>query len=104
MQAMASRAQQLAETIMKYLDDKSNKNLSKIQDNISRYGLRLGEAFALTWNDIDFEARTILEKGAYPKDVQARLGHKNIEETLQIYAHVTSKMQDKSINILDEIP
>lgn len=34
--------QQLAETIMKYLDDKSNKNLSKIQDNISRCNQAVG--------------------------------------------------------------
>lgn len=46
----------------------------------------------------------LLENGANPKDLKARLGHKNIEETLQIYTHVTSKMQEQSIDILEKIP
>lgn len=46
----------------------------------------------------------LLENGANPKDVQARLGHKNIEETLQIYAHATTKMQDQTVGILERIP
>ena len=45
----------------------------------------------------------LLEAGANPKDVQHRLGHKNIEETLQIYTHVTEKMQDQSVNILNNL-
>lgn len=49
-------------------------------------------------------ATMLLENGANPKDVQVRMGHKNIEETLQIYVHVTSKMQDKSVDILEKIP
>lgn len=49
-------------------------------------------------------ATILLENGANPKDVQARLGHKNIEETLQIYTHVTSKMQDQTVSILENIP
>lgn len=46
----------------------------------------------------------LLEAGANPKDVQLRLGHKNIQVTLQIYSHVTSKMQDNTISILETIP
>jgi site-specific recombinase XerD len=46
----------------------------------------------------------LLEAGANPKDVQHRLGHKNIEVTLQIYSHVTLKMQNDTISILENIP
>lgn len=49
-------------------------------------------------------ATMLLEAGANPKDVQHRLGHKNIEMTLQIYSHVTLKMQNDTISILEKIP
>lgn len=49
-------------------------------------------------------ATMLLEAGANPKDVQHRLGHKNIEVTLQIYSHVTLKMQNDTISILENIP
>jgi integrase len=45
----------------------------------------------------------LLEAGANPKYVQTRLGHKNIQVTLQIYSHVTSKMQDDTIALLEKI-
>jgi len=46
----------------------------------------------------------LLESEANPKDTPGGLGHKNVEETLQIYAHVTSKMQDQTVDILERIP
>ena len=46
----------------------------------------------------------LLENGAAIKDVQHRLGHKNIQVTLQIYAHLTQKMQNRTIEILNQIP
>ncbi len=46
----------------------------------------------------------LLENGAEIKDVQHRLGHKNIQVTLQIYAHLTQKMQNRTIEILNQIP
>lgn len=46
----------------------------------------------------------LLENGADIKDVQRRLGHKNIQVTLQIYAHVTEKMQNRTIEILNQMP
>ena len=45
----------------------------------------------------------LLEAGANPKDVQHRLGHKTMHETLQIYAEVTPAMEDKSIEILEAL-
>ena len=46
----------------------------------------------------------LLENGAEIKDVQHRLGHKNIQVTLQIYAHLTEKMQNRTVEILNRIP
>lgn len=46
----------------------------------------------------------LLEKGANAKDVQERLGHKNIWVTLQTYAHDTTEMQRQTIQILNELP
>lgn len=43
----------------------------------------------------------LLENGAEIKDVQHRLGHKNIQVTLQIYAHLTEKMQNRTVEILN---
>lgn len=65
--------------------------------------------YELGYMEFDFHslrhthATMLLENGANPKDVQHRLGHKNINITLQIYAHVTEKIQNNTINILDSI-
>lgn len=48
-------------------------------------------------------ATILLEKGAPIKDVQYRLGHKNIKETLDIYSHCTENMSKKSVEILEQI-
>ena len=45
----------------------------------------------------------LLEAGANPKDVQVRLGHRNIGMTLQIYTHVTEKMTEQTMSILEQI-
>jgi integrase len=45
----------------------------------------------------------LLSRGANPKDVQKRLGHKNIQVTLQIYTEVTDRMEDKSLRILESL-
>ena len=43
----------------------------------------------------------LLARGANPKDVQKRLGHKNIQVTLQIYTEVNDLMEDRSLQILE---
>lgn len=48
-------------------------------------------------------ATMLLEAGANPKDVQHRLGHKTMNETLQIYAEVTPTMEDQSVGILEAL-
>ena len=48
-------------------------------------------------------ATMLLENGAPPIYVQHRLGHKNIDVTLQIYQHLTDKMTAEGCKILDSI-
>lgn len=47
-------------------------------------------------------ATTLIENGANIKDVQARLGHANIQITLDTYAHVTEKMSKESVDIFEK--
>ena len=46
-------------------------------------------------------ATMLAEKGASPKYVQHRLGHKNVQVTMQIYQHLTEKMSEDSARLLD---
>ena len=46
-------------------------------------------------------ATMLAEKGASPKYVQHRLGHKNVQVTMQIYQHLTEKMSEDGARILD---
>lgn len=48
-------------------------------------------------------ATLLAEKGASPKYVQHRLGHKNIQITMQIYQHLTEKMSSEGAKILETI-
>ena len=48
-------------------------------------------------------ATMLLEQGAPPKYVQKRLGHKNIEVTLNIYAHLTKYMSEQGTAILNNM-
>lgn len=45
-------------------------------------------------------ATWLIEAGANLKAVQTRLGHSDIKTTLNIYAHVTKKMEDDTLNII----
>ena len=48
-------------------------------------------------------ATMLAERGASPKYVQHRLGHKNIQVTMQIYQHLTDKMSAEGANLLDTL-
>lgn len=45
----------------------------------------------------------LLEAGASPKYVQERLGHKNIQVTMQIYQHLTGGMSKQGDDILNQL-
>lgn len=45
----------------------------------------------------------LLEAGASPKYVQERLGHKNIQVTMQIYQHLTEGMTKQGDDILNQL-
>lgn len=59
--------------------------------------------------DFDFHslrhthATMLLSEGVSPVLVKERLGHKNIETTLGIYAHVTKDMNDIALDILNKL-
>lgn len=42
----------------------------------------------------------LIENGANIKDVQKRLGHADINTTLQVYTHATEKMAERSVEML----
>lgn len=48
-------------------------------------------------------ATMLIEAGANIKDVSVRLGHANIETTLQIYTHATEKMANRTVDIFDRL-
>jgi integrase len=46
-------------------------------------------------------ATILIESGANVKDVQTRLGHTNIQTTLQTYVHDTEAMASQSVDIFE---
>lgn len=48
-------------------------------------------------------ATRLIENGANIKDVQLRLGHANIETTLNTYTHATEKMAEQSVEIFEKV-
>ena len=48
-------------------------------------------------------ATLLLENGSNIKEIQQRLGHSKISTTLDTYSHVTKKMIDNTVNILEDI-
>lgn len=79
-----------------------------IQPRVTQHCCRIIH-YQLGYEKFDFHSlrhthtTMLLENGANPKDVQLRLGHKNIAVTLQVYTHVTNKMQDTTNTILNSI-
>ena len=48
-------------------------------------------------------ATLLIESGANIKNVQVRLGHTNIQTTLQTYVHDTEKMAEQSVDLFEKI-
>lgn len=48
-------------------------------------------------------ATLLIENGADVKDEQTRLGHTNIETTLQTYVHDTEKMVERSVDLFEQV-
>lgn len=48
-------------------------------------------------------ATLLLEAGVNPKVIQERLGHANINTTLNIYSHVTKEMEDDSVDKFENL-
>ena len=46
-------------------------------------------------------ATMLIENGANVKDVQERLGHQNIETTLQTYVHNTDSLRNETVDIFE---
>lgn len=48
-------------------------------------------------------ATMLLENGAKPKEIQARLGHSRLSTTMDTYAHVTKKMKKETVDIFEQM-
>ena len=48
-------------------------------------------------------ATILLETGANLKEIHNRLGHSKFSTTMDIYSHVTPKMKDNTVAILESI-
>lgn len=48
-------------------------------------------------------ATLLLERGAPIKDIQAKLGHARASITIDTYSHLTEKMQDETVDILNDL-
>lgn len=48
-------------------------------------------------------ATMLIESGVSVKAVQERLGHENIETTLQTYVHNTKQMEEEAVNVFEKV-
>lgn len=47
--------------------------------------------------------KNLLSNGMHPKDVQALLGHSDVNTTMNVYAHVTKEATRDSAKLLDRV-
>ena len=60
--------------------------------------------FTVRFHDLRHtHATLLLEAGVNPKVIQERLGHANINTTLNIYSHVTKDMEDDSVDKFESL-
>lgn len=45
----------------------------------------------------------LAEKGVPLKAIVERVGHEDSETTMKIYTHVTNKMKDKVVDVIDKL-
>ena len=77
----------------------TNENL-----NNRAYAIAKKIGFPFTFHYLRHTHATLLiEAGANIKDVQRRLGHDNLATTMDIYSHVTQKMQNETVDIFERI-
>lgn len=70
-------------------------NLHHLMDNLD---------FKFTFHKLRHTHATLLiQNGANIKDVQYRLGHSDVNTTLNVYTHLTDNSSSASVNILDSI-
>ena len=46
----------------------------------------------------------LAEKGVPLKAIMDRVGHEDSDTTMKIYTHVTNKMKDKVVDMINELP
>lgn len=75
-------------------------------NSIKWYTAKLRKQTKVNFNFHSFRhthATMLLEQGAKPKDIQARLGHSRLSTTMDTYAHVTKKMKKDTVDIFERM-
>ena len=94
--------------VKKYTQSVAGKNGEYIQSRVMQHTSMIIHT-QLGCEDFDFHslrhthATNLAEAGANPKYVQARLGHKNIQVTMQIYQHCSDTIIQQGDKILNNM-
>lgn len=75
-------------------------------NSIKWYTAKLRKETGVDFNFHSFRhthATMLLENGAKPKEIQARLGHSRLSTTMDTYAHVTKKMKTETVDIFEKM-
>lgn len=75
-------------------------------NSIKWYTAKLRKQTGINFNFHSFRhthATMLLEQGAKPKEIQARLGHSRLSTTMDTYAHVTKKMKKDTVDIFEKL-